>query len=95
MGKRRFASLIARGLRAIDVYGHPINLTYKGETSYKSILTRLLILAILVQQFTKVIYKDSTLINSSIIRNATLDPTEYKFDLKSYDLAVRITYIGD
>ncbi len=42
-----------------------------------------------------VIYKESILKNYSYIRNLALDPTEYKFDLASYDLAVRLNYIGN
>ncbi len=66
MGKRPFFSRITGALRAIDLYGHPINLTYKGETTYKSlvgafftIITRIGILTFFVLEIINVINKDS------------------------------------
>lgn len=53
-------------IRRFDSYGHPINLTYEGETTYKSILgglftllTRIAILAFLISELISVAEKKS------------------------------------
>ncbi len=67
-------------VRSIDSYGHPINLTYNGDSTYKSmlggfftILARLGILAFLIIEILNVADKKSTVQISEIIENRGLD----------------------
>ncbi len=53
-------------VRALDSYGHPINLTYNGDTTYKStlggfmtILARIAIIGYLISELLNVIDKKS------------------------------------
>lgn len=34
--RRGFGPRISRGLKSVDIFGHPITLQYKNDTEYKS-----------------------------------------------------------
>ncbi len=89
-------------VRGLDSYGHPINLTYNGGTTYKStlggfmtILARLAIFGYLISELLNVIDKKSNVQISEYIRNTALDTTQYNFTQKDFDMAVRLNYFTD
>ena len=71
---------LLRIIRSIDSYGHPISLTYKNESTFKSllggvftILTRLCVFAFLLSEILDVINKKSTVKIADQIINYSLD----------------------
>ncbi len=87
-------------IRNFDSYGHPINLTYEGETTYKSfigglltILTRVAILSYLISELLQVLDKKSTVEVSEFKQNAALDPNNYSIDQSKFDMAIRLNYL--
>ena len=100
MQKNLFYGLF-RMVRRVDSYGHPINLTYRGETTYKSyfggvvtIITRIAILAFLISELINVMHVKNTVQVSESRRNVALDKTIYNFTEKEFDLALRLNYYG-
>ncbi len=100
MSKLRF--LMGEGLRKIDRFGHPISLTYKNETTFKSsfggtmtLLSILTLLAYFGVLLSQIIYSENySITNSRFIRNLYLDDTAYDFDTSNFDLAFHLSYLG-
>ena len=99
MVRFNFATSVANKLRNIDAYGHPINLTYKNDTTYKSllggaatILTRIGIFAFFLVELMNVINKKDSIRTSSIVRDFAIDPTVYTLNETVFDLAVNFYY---
>lgn len=87
-------------MRSFDSYGHPINLTYNGDSTFKStvggfftILARIAIFGYLVSELLNVIDKKSIVKVSEIIRDTALDKTLYNFTQDNFDMAVRLNYM--
>jgi hypothetical protein len=82
-------------LKRVDVYGHPISLTYKKNATYTSgiggfmtILSRVIILIYFGIQV-KSIRDDTYIINNSYyLRNLATDFTEYHLDKTQFDFAI-------
>ena len=67
MRKNAFQSFL-QIIRRVDCYGHPINLTYEGQSTFKSllgglftILTRMAILAFFISELIQVVHKKSNI----------------------------------
>ncbi len=87
MVRLNFISTLTNKIRNIDAYGHPINFTYKKDTTYKSLLggfatiiTRFAIFAYFIVELMNVINKKDTIRITSIVRNFAIDPTIYSLD---------------
>lgn len=100
MSKNRISKLFSI-VRSLDSYGHPINLTYNGDSTYKStigglftIFARIAILGYFVSELLNVVDKKSTVTVSEIIRDTALDKTLYNFTSNEFDMAVRLNYLA-
>ena len=96
---RSFYKKIGNFVRSIDSYGHPVNIMYKKNATFKSriggvftILARMAILIYFCFSLADVINKKTTVTNSSYIRNTAVDTTEYHYDLNNFDIAVSLRY---
>ena len=85
----------------MDIYGHPINLTYKEHETYKSVLggvftiiSRLLVCIYLILEFKSVVDKKSTITSTEKIINIATNSTQYTLDQNMFDFAVRINYMN-
>jgi hypothetical protein len=93
--KRKSTSKLLKFIKSIDIYGHPISLTYKSETTYKSIiggfstiLSRAAILGYLASYLVNVYNNDCTINKSSIFRNTIIDNTTYYLNESNFDFAI-------
>ena len=83
----------------MDIYGHPINLTYKEHDTYRSfvggvftIISRLIVCIYLILELKSVVEKKSTITSTAKIINTATDNTHYTLDQNMFDFAVRINY---
>src|SRR5687768_15343496 len=84
-------------LRGIDMYGHPITLTYKNQATYKTalggvftIISRCLLLSYFLYQVVNIINHESTITTTTHKNNITMDPTKYAFNSSNFDFAVKM-----
>ena len=91
--KSKIGSLIQK----CDLYGHPINLTYNGEETFKSILGgvfsilySLAVLAWLVASIAGAINHDGSITTSSYFRDTTLDNATYSLNKSNFDIALKL-----
>jgi hypothetical protein len=78
---------ISKYITKIDIYGHPINLTYRGSSTYKTLLgglftmlVRFLVLAFFLYEMMGVIYNTPSIIVTTQHIDLTNDGTIYSFN---------------
>ena len=88
-------------LRTQDNYGHPINLTYKSDTTYKSTLGGVLsliakigMIIFFIVELKNVFSKQFRLTVTEKLINTAIDPASIHLDRHKFDFAVRIVYQG-
>ena len=88
-------------MRSLDIYGHPINLTYKEHDTYKSVLggaftiiSRLIVFIYLILELKSVSDKKSTITTTAKIINTATDTIQYTLDQSMFDFAVNINYLN-
>jgi hypothetical protein len=74
--------MLSRFVKSLDLYGHPISLSFKGETTHKTllggvftILANVLVLSFLIYQILSVVSNTPIINNSYLSRDLTNDPT--------------------
>lgn len=93
----RFMSKSQSFLTNMDEYGHPIELKYKGESTFKTqiggfftLISRCILIVYLYFELNDVHEKKSTVTVNNYIRNLALDKTEYKQDASNFDFAIKV-----
>jgi hypothetical protein len=78
---------ISKYITKLDIYGHPINLTYKGESTYKTllggiftILAQFLIISFFLYELMSVINNKPTITVTTQHIDLTNDETIYSFN---------------
>eukprot|EP00347_Sterkiella_histriomuscorum_P005887 403354895 len=97
-----FLNLVGKQVRNIDKFGHPISLTYKRDSTFKStfggimtIFSVLSLLAFFAIQLKIVINREQyTINNTNYVKDLYEDNRENVFELSSFDFAAQLTYRG-
>jgi hypothetical protein len=81
----------------MDMYGHPISLTYVEEREFKTtiggastVVGRLIIFAYFLAQVAMVAQNSMTVTNSSFFRDLSTDTTIYNLDPTVFDFAILV-----
>jgi hypothetical protein len=86
---------ISKYITRFDIYGHPINLTYKGESTYKTFLggsctifAKMIVLAFFIYELMSVVNNTFNITVTTKHINLTNDETNHTFNASMIDFAM-------
>jgi len=89
-------------LRQFDSYGHPINLSLDGESTYKTalggaatIVSKIIIFSYFVYELLGVYNHDSIIKATTVNKDLTTDKTVYSFNESMIDVGVYVSSVSE